>query len=241
MDKTLHFCYTSSMTAKSDQPEPTAHALEEAKPLPVLRADAERNRQRIVEAARALFAERGLNVPLEEIAHRAQVGIATLYRRFPTREDLIAASFEAKMAGYTAAVEIALQAPDGWSGFCSFIEQVCAMQASDFGLQDVLTLTFPNAPVLEELRERAYRGFVEVVRRAQAEGTLRADFVTQDLILLLLANAGVINGTRDAAPAAWKRFVALVLQACRAEHTTALPPPPTHTEMYQAMNRLDRT
>ena len=110
------------MTAKSDQPEPTAHASEEAKSIPVLRADAERNRQRIVEAARALFAERGLNVPLEEIAHHAQVGIATLYRRFPTREDLIAASFEAKMASYTAAVEIALQAPDGWSGFCSFLD-----------------------------------------------------------------------------------------------------------------------
>jgi hypothetical protein len=58
---------------------------------------------------------------------------------------------------------------------------------------------------------------------------------------LLLANVGVINGTRDAAPAAWKRFVALVLQACRAERATSLPPPPTHTEMYQAMNRLDRT
>jgi AcrR family transcriptional regulator len=99
MDKTLHFWYTRDMTATFGQPEPAAHALEKAKPIPGLRADAERNRQRIVEAARALFAERGLNVPLEEIAHRAQVGIATLYRRFPTREDLIAASFEAKMAG----------------------------------------------------------------------------------------------------------------------------------------------
>jgi hypothetical protein len=57
---------------------------------------------------------------------------------------------------------------------------------------------------------------------------------------LLLANAGVINGTREAAPTAWKRFVGLLLQACRAERATPLPPP-THTEIYQAINRLDHT
>jgi AcrR family transcriptional regulator len=202
-----------------------------------LRVDAERNRRRIVEAARAIFAERGLDVPLEAIAERAGVGIATLYRRFPTREDLIAASFELKMAEYAAAAEEALQAPDPWSGFCHYMERVCAMQATDCGLQDVLTQTFPSAgaKTLEELRAQAYERTTEVVRRAQAAGNLRADFVPEDIVLLLLANAGVVQVTRAAAPGAWQRFVALMIDAFRADRAHPLPPPPTSTQMYQAL------
>src|SRR5829696_6933448 len=96
---------------------------------PSLRADAERNRRRIVAAAQAVFAESGLDAPLEAIAQRAGVGIATLYRRFPTREDLVAASFAPKMAEYTAAIEEALQAADAWEGLCGFAARACAMQA----------------------------------------------------------------------------------------------------------------
>lgn len=207
---------------------------------PTLRADAERNRLRIVEAARAVFAERGLGVSLEEVAKRAGVGIATLYRRFPTRDDLIAASFEQKMVEYADAAREALRAPDAWSGFCGYLERVCAMQAADCGLQDVLTLTFPTAKVLEEQRAYAYADVEEVIRRAQADGSLRADFVTQDLVLFLMANAGVIRGTRESAPEAWKRLVGMLIESCRADRAHSLPPPPTTAQMYRAMLRLAR-
>ena len=100
---------------------------------PALRADARRNRERIIAAAREVFAQRGLDVPVEDIARHAGVGVATLYRRFPTRADLIAGAFEAKMAAYADAVTQALADPDPWAGFCSYIEQVCAMQAADQG------------------------------------------------------------------------------------------------------------
>ena len=109
-----------------------------------LRVDAERNRGRIVEAAQAAFAEQGLDVPLEDVAEDAGVGIATLYRRFPTRDDLIAACFERRVAEYARVAEEALEAPDGWSGLCAYVEQICAMQAADRGLKDVLTRTFPE-------------------------------------------------------------------------------------------------
>jgi AcrR family transcriptional regulator len=224
------------MSSEPDQP--TAAALEHAADRCLLRVDAERNRRLIVEAARAVFAERGLDVPLEAIAQRAGVGIATLYRRFPTREDLIAATFEHKMAEYAAAGAAALQAADGWSGFRGYVERVCAMQAADCGLQDLLTQTFPSAKALEDLRALAYERSAAVVRRAQAEGTLRADFVPEDLVLLLMANAGVVQGTREAAPGAWRRFVALLLEACRAERGQPLPPPPTHDQVHAALRRL---
>ena len=78
----------------------------------VLRADAERNRERILAAARDVFAERGLDAPLESIARRAGVGQATLYRRFATRQDLLVAAFGPRLAAYTEAIDRALKDPD---------------------------------------------------------------------------------------------------------------------------------
>ncbi len=219
---------------------PTTPEPERAGDRCTLRADAERNRRLIVEAARAVFAERGLDVPLEAIAQRAGVGIATLYRRFPTREDLIAASFADKMAEYAKAAAEALQEPDAWSGFCDYMKRVCAMQANDRGLREVLTLAFSRNAALEAQRAQAYASFVELVCRAQAGGMLRGDFVPEDLVLLLMANAGVVQGMREAAPAAWQRLVGLMIDACRADHASALPPPPTPAQVYRAMRRLSR-
>jgi AcrR family transcriptional regulator len=200
-----------------------------AEPTPVprpLRADAADNRRRILEAARAVFAERGIDAPLDEIARRAGVGNATLYRRFPTRDLLVAAVFEARVAEYAGAATEALGAPDPWSGFCEFAQRVFAMQAADRGLSDVLTMTARTTARLEELRQRAYTDFAELVRRAQATGKLRADFVPEDFILLVLANQGVLRGTGEVAPLAWQRFLALVLDGCRAGRAHALPAPP---------------
>src|SRR5947208_5644140 len=87
-----------------------------------LRADAVRNREAIVEAARAVFAEQGLDAPLDEIAKRAGTGNATLYRRFPTRGDLVSAVFADRMAEHLAAVEVGLADVDPWRCFTSYIE-----------------------------------------------------------------------------------------------------------------------
>ena len=205
-----------------------------------LRVDAERNRGRIVEAAQAAFAERGLDVPLEDVAGRAGVGIATLYRRFPTREDLIAACFERRVAEYANAAEEALEAPDAWAGFCAYVERVCAMQAADRGLKDVLTRTFPDARTMEAHRTRGYELSVRMIERAKEAGALRADFVPEDLVLLLMANAGVVQGAGEAAPDAWRRFVALMLEAFRADGASPLPAPPTPRQVMRAMRGMSR-
>lgn len=206
-----------------------------------LRTDAARNRGRILEAARALFAEQGLSVPIEQIAARADVGIATLYRRFPTREDLIIASFEEKMRGYLDAVESALANPDPWSGFSVWVHRICAMQASDHGLRAVLTMSFPIAPHFEADRKRAYNAASELIRRAKATGELRDDFTIEDIPLLLMANAGVLQATAGIAPNAWKRFTALMLESFRAECAGTLPKAPSPHQMKKAMvAALDR-
>ncbi len=205
-----------------------------------LRVDAERNRARIIEAAQAAFAEQGLDVPLEAVAERAGVGIATLYRRFPGRDDLIAACFESRLAEYARAAEVALEADDAWSGFAGYVERICQMQSADLGLKDVLTTSFPNARTLESHRRRGYGLLVRLIERAQAEGSLRRDLVPEDVVLLMMANAGVVQATGAAAPEAWRRFVGLMLDGLRSDGAGPIPPPPSPRQVMRAMRRIAR-
>jgi AcrR family transcriptional regulator len=206
--------------------------------VPALRADAERNRERIIATARKVFAERGLNASLEDIARGASVGVGTLYRRFPTREDLIGAVFADKMGDYANAVEAALANPDPWLGFCGYIEAVCTLQAADIGFADLLTLTVPGTRRLQAERDRAHAGFVELIHRAKSVGRLRSDFVAEDLVMLLMANAGVLSATGTAAPETSSRFVAYMLDAFTScEHASPLPKSPSPRRMYRAMLR----
>jgi AcrR family transcriptional regulator len=208
---------------------------------PRLRADAARNRAAIVAVARDVFAEQGLEAPLETIAARAGVGIATLYRRFPTREKLVAAALTEKVAEYAEAAEQALAVTDPWAGFAGFVFRICELQAADRGLSDLLSMTLAEDEQVEQLRRRANERVVTLIDRAKAGGSLRADFAGEDLVLLLIATAAVMHVTRADAPGAWRRFVALTLDAFRRPDGPAapdLPEPPTTAQMTKAMLRL---
>jgi AcrR family transcriptional regulator len=205
-----------------------------------LRVDARRNRARLVAAARQVFAENGLDASLNEVARRAGVGVATLFRRFPTREDLIGAAFAHPMAEYAALVETALADPDPWHGFCDYMRAVCAMQAGDRGFTEVLTQSFPTAKELEAQRDDAFHRFLELIQRAKQAGGLREDFVAEDLPMLLMANAGVVTATAGAAPETSPRFVAYLLQAFAARAAEPLPDPPSPRRMYRAVRRFGK-
>jgi AcrR family transcriptional regulator len=207
-----------------------------------LRADAERNRERILAAARRLYASHGLGVSMAQIAREAGVGKATLSRRFATREELVNAVFADRMDAYAAAVAEALADPDPWHGFVRFIRAICAMQAADRGFAEVLTMSFPASKALEKRRDEAFECFLALIDRAKATGRLRDDFDHRDLVILLMANAGVIAATGDAAPDAWRRLVGQMLRAYAAPGAELPPldPPPAPTALYRAMVRLAR-
>ncbi|QYX79417.1 TetR/AcrR family transcriptional regulator [Streptomyces akebiae] len=202
-----------------------------------LRSDAERNRERIAAAARKVFARDGLGASMASVAREAGVGIATMFRRFPTKEELVDAVFLDRMDAYATAVAVALEDPDPWNGFVGYIETACAMQAADSGFADVLITTFPTAKALERRRNEAYEGMVELISRAKATGRLREDFDSSDMVLLHMANAGVVNATGDAAPDAWRRVVALLVQSFEAPSRGPLPASPEHEALYRAMLR----
>src|SRR5579884_949937 len=115
----LHFWYDWLVTDVQSEHEATSG----------LRRDAERNRSQIVTAAHEVFAARGLDAPLEEIARRAGVGIATLYRRFPTRQSLIEAVFGTRLEQMVQAAEEALAMGDAWEAFSTYLFSLCALQA----------------------------------------------------------------------------------------------------------------
>jgi AcrR family transcriptional regulator len=218
--------------------EPSAHQPESGEAAErQLRRGVARNRERIIEAAREVFSEQGLQAPIGDVARRAGVGIATLYRRFPTRPELITCAFTAKMQDYADATEEALGYDDPWEGFCWYVERLCEMQAGDHGFTEVLTLTFPSNAAFEEVRHRTFLRFRELTRRAKRAGRLRTDFSTEDLPLILMANAGVVAASAFAAPDAWRRIIQVILQGLEAPARAPLPKPPTRDEMLRAMQR----
>ncbi|MEU9342715.1 helix-turn-helix domain-containing protein [Streptomyces sp. NPDC048278] len=209
-----------------------------------LRADAERNRQRIIDAAREIFAERGLGVSMRYIAQCAEVGEPTLRRRFPTKADLVAEVFKDKATAHADAAAGALADPDPWRGFTTLIDRLVGMQLGDRGFTEVLTMTFPKTIRLEAERRRAYENISMLIARAKAAGALREDFTPEDIILLLIAHAGIVAGAGDISGKLSPRLIAYLTQAFAAPGTGPLPAPPTMVETYRALLRMhsdDRT
>ncbi|EWM19409.1 TetR/AcrR family transcriptional regulator [Kutzneria sp. 744] len=188
-----------------------------------LRSDAAENRDRILAAARELFAERGLDVQMASVARRAGVGVATLYRRFPTKESLVSAVFAGQFRACVANMDEAIADPDPWRGLTRVIEGICAMQAHDRGFSAAFLEAFPTGA--EDDRARAVHDITVLIERAKQSGQLRADFEPTDLTLVLMANNGIVADTPEAAEAASRRLVAYLLNSFRAGHARPLPPP----------------
>jgi AcrR family transcriptional regulator len=177
-----------------------------------LRADAARNREKLLAAAADLFAERGLDVPLEHIARRAEVSIGTLYKHFPTREDFVTEIFPERLAALDVIGEKALADPDPFHAFAGYLEDIFALQAQDRGLNDILARDLPNAPGMVAACHRG-AGHAEIlISRAVEGGVLRPDYSIADMATLTRAMAQVI---RDV-PGEWRRFLSIYVEGLRA-------------------------
>lgn len=186
-----------------------------------LRSDARDNRGRILAVARAAFAAEGTDVPIREIARRAEVGVATVYRHFQTKEALLAEAFAEQLTPCSAVVEEGLAADDPWSGFRLVIEKLMETH----GLDRSFTSRLPRAAGFAAERDRALRLMLELVRRAKEAGPLRRDFVLEDISLALMANEGIRAESPAMRVAASRRFVALMIQSFQANPVPAPLPP----------------
>ncbi|MFK0296475.1 TetR/AcrR family transcriptional regulator [Streptomyces sp. NPDC090442] len=192
-----------------------------------LRSDARRNRERILVAARAVFAEHGIDAPMATVARRAGVGVATLYRRFPTRDALVRAAFAQQMETCARVLAEALADPDPWRGFQRLVETACELQREERGFPAAFVAAFPDSTAEHaQSRQRAERDLMTLVRRAQAAGALRADFHPSDLAVALLSHCGLVTALPQDR-AASRRLVAYLLQSFRAESANGPLPPPS--------------
>ena len=196
------------------------------------------NRTKLVEAAAAVFAERGVEAPLEAIARRARVSIGTLYNHFRTREQLLDAIYPDRIASLADAADKALADDDAWRGFSGYLVGVFELQATDRGLNDAMTLRYPDAELLTEACDRGFARVGEMIKRAQRAGSLRRDFTIEDLALLVSATSRVIAATVDTAPRAWRRYLGLQLDGLRAENAHRLPAPSMTPEQVAAVMRV---
>jgi AcrR family transcriptional regulator len=177
-----------------------------------LRADARDNRDRIVTAARELFTDRGLDVPVWEIARYAGVGPATLYRRFPTKQALLDAAFGEQVGECRSVVDGALAEPDAWGALSRLIADGGELYARSAGFTEAYAASRPGTADVAESRAHSRHVVAQVARRAREAGHLRPDVGPADLVLLLTAQRGL--GTRSAV--ATRRIVELALRGLRA-------------------------
>ncbi len=180
-----------------------------------LRADAERNRQRLLAAAKDLFATRGLDVTLDDVARHAGVGTGTAYRRFPNKDALIDALMVDRIGELGKLAEECLEDPDPWAGLTGYFERALALQAADRGLKDVLFSSGRGRERSNQARRQIAPVVTKLVQRAVESGAVRGDISTSDVPLINFMLNTIVDFGRDISPDLYKRYLAIVLDGLR--------------------------
>lgn len=194
------------------------------------RVDAQRNRQRVMDAATRVFAERGSNATLNDIARAAGVGVGTVYRKFADKEAMLDALVEEKV---DALVEVALRAAelsDPGPAVRQLLFDVMAQRASDRGLDAILTAPDRSARFAHELGHRFIPTVDRLVARAIQAGELRADFSGQEVCILGFMVGKVADITRETDPALWQRYAQMLIDGTRHVPGSSLTPGPLSFE-----------
>jgi AcrR family transcriptional regulator len=203
------------------------------------RRDAERNRRRLIEAGRAVFAE-GPDAPFEEVARRAGVGIGTLYRHFRTRDALVESIYADHIDEVVAAAEEAAGSEDAWAGLVAFLERVLQLQARNLPLRGVF-LRHGDDGAIAERRKRIQPALARLVDRAREQGSVRDDFTLGDLSLALWSFAPIFEATAGVAPDAWRRHLRILLDGMRPAAATPHQARPLTRKQLEASIRALRT
>ena len=154
-----------------------------------LRADAQRNRDRILEVARETFTQEGLNVPVDLIAERANVGVGTLYRHFPTKEALAGAILTSRLEALIGEAEQLAESPDPGDAFFGFLRLMATRSAADMALADAFTEAgYDVKSGSAQFKDRLLEAIDRLLRRAQAAGAVRTDLTSSDVLALMAAS-----------------------------------------------------
>ncbi|WP_067687541.1 TetR/AcrR family transcriptional regulator [Nocardia jejuensis] len=206
-----------------------------------LRADAARNQQRIIAAARELFADRGLEVTLDDVAERAGVGVGTVYRRFANKQELILEVFDQMVTELAQAVETALHHPDPWQGLVDLFEYSCMHMAGNRGFGEVILEMHDSMDRFVCMRERVQPGMQAVINRAKDVGALQPDIENGDFFAMVNMVDAVAGFARPVNTTVWRRYMTLILNGVRGDGVARMPltePALTEQEVEQAKSAM---
>jgi AcrR family transcriptional regulator len=190
----------------------------------VLRADARRNREAVVAAAKRLFADEGLDAQMPDVAKAAKVGVGTVYRHFPTKEDLIAALAAERFERLAEKAREGIAAEDPWEGLCEFIRYAAQIQADDRGLCEVMG-SRPEVMNVSALAVGLDELCEKLVKRAQRAGDLRKDLEWEDIPMIACGLGRITPAEMGPASGRWPRLVEIIIDGLRAPGSTKLPKP----------------
>jgi AcrR family transcriptional regulator len=217
--------YASPMTPADRPPAPPR----------ALRADAQRNRQLIIDTARRAFAEQGLGVRLDEIAEQAGLGVGTVYRRFTEKDELVRVVFEQAIEKIVALADALLAEDTDGTALREFFEQTTELMSTDRGLQQILTgSSLASADLAKHGRAAIEPRVMQLAANARAHGRLRSDVSHHDLPIVQIMLTAAVEATTPIAPDLWRRYVGLVLDALTPSATDTVLPgePPTSDQVY---------
>jgi len=179
-----------------------------------LRKDAARNHELLIDAARVVFAERGLDATLDDVAHHAGLGVGTAYRHFANKYELLSALMEQLIEQFVASAEGALAIEDPWEGLVAFMEEALSGQVNDRGLRQVLMGVHDEAK-FDQIHDRLGALLDQLLERAKRSGAVRADVESTDIGLLIAMLCTVADVAGNAAPELWRRYLALSLEGLK--------------------------
>ncbi|WP_067824128.1 TetR/AcrR family transcriptional regulator [Nocardia inohanensis] len=188
-----------------------------------LRADAARNQQRIIAAARELFADRGLEVTLDDVAEQAGVGVGTVYRRFANKQELILEVFDQMITELGRACEVALHHPDPWQGLADLFDYACRHMAGNRGFGEVMLEMHDSMERFVCLKDRVRPGMTAVIERAKAAGAIQPEIEAGDFFAMVNMVDAVAGFARPVNPDAWQRYMTMVLNGIRGDDRPRLP------------------
>ena len=199
-----------------------------------LRADARRNLERILEAAAGVFAEQGLDASVADVAARAGVGTATIFRRFPHKDDLVAAVVERRVRELVAAAHAAADSDDA-EAFRRFLQHAVELRLEDRCFCEAEGTALAGRERLGAVVAELRTSVRLVLERAQAAGHVRRDVKVEDIPLLVaaVAHAGRLLGPEH--PGRWRRYLDILVDGLRPEGATPLTRrAPTAAELEHA-------
>jgi AcrR family transcriptional regulator len=223
MSTTPHADASSTVTDSPDRP---------------LRRDAERNRQRLIQAAREVFAARGLGAGLNEIAHHAGVGVGTAYRHFADKDALIEAAMRDRLDDLVRIAEEGLANDDAWAGLAHVLREMAAVMVADVGLRDAALSAGRSPAFFEEIDVRVAPLIYRVFQRAQDAGAVRPDVTVPDLMVLLFLVTEFAQQGDAVSPGMHRRYLELFMQALRPSAAEVdLGPPLSDADLKRILLR----